>query len=256
MDALITWMGGKKQLREAISKHIPKDIGGYIEPFGGAGWVMLHSDRWARLEVWNDINNDLYNMFMQVKFHPEGLQKELELMPHSRKLFNEMRNHNGLTELQRAARFIYLVRHSFGALMDSFGTGKTQGGGGRMMLPIERISPLAKRLDSVTIESLDYGECIAKYDSKSNFFYCDPPYVKGATYDNSKGFDHKRLFEVLDSISGRFLLSYDDTEETRSLYCKYRVIPISRKKGIAGKHAADDYKELLIMNYDECGVRI
>ena len=40
MEALIGWMGGKKQLRKVISNHIPSDIDSYIELFGGAGWVM------------------------------------------------------------------------------------------------------------------------------------------------------------------------------------------------------------------------
>lgn len=249
MEALITWMGGKKQLREVISRHIPKDIGGYIEPFGGAGWVMLHKERWANMEVWNDLDNELYNMFMQVKFHPDELSKEMQLMLHSRKLFTELRGNKGLTEIQRAARFVYLVRHSFGAKASSFGTGKTKSGGGRMMLPLERIMPLAKRLDMVTVENLDYRECIAKYDKHDNFFYCDPPYMQGATYDNSKGFDHDELFRTLKGIKGRWLLSYDDTERVRTLYADYRIISVVRKKGIAGAHAGDDYKEVLIMNY-------
>lgn len=250
MEALITWMGGKKQLREAIAGYIPEDIAGYIEPFGGAGWVLLYKDRWAKLEVWNDLDSELYNMFMQVKFHPEALSQELQLMLHSRRLFNELKLNRGLTEIQRAARFVYLVRHSFGAKASSFGTGKTNSGGGRMMLPLERIMPLAKRLDMVTVENLDYRQCITKYDKHDNFFYCDPPYVVGATYDNSKGFDHDELCQTLKSIEGRFLLSYDDCEKVRSLYSQYRIIPVVRKKGIAGTHAGDDYREVLIMNYE------
>ena len=116
MESIITWMGGKRQLREIIAKYVPKDIKGYIEPFGGAGWVLLYRERWARLEVWNDLDNELYNMFMQVKFHPDELTRELELMLHSRKLFDVIRSQKGITEIQRAARFIYLIRHSFGAL--------------------------------------------------------------------------------------------------------------------------------------------
>ncbi|MDD3074352.1 MAG: DNA adenine methylase [Eubacteriales bacterium] len=247
MEALITWMGGKKQLREVISRQIPEDISGYIEPFGGAGWVMLYRERWARLEVWNDLDNDLYNMFMQVKFHPEELMRELEGMLHSRRLFSEMLKNRGITEIQRAARFVYLVRHSFGALKSSFGTGKTQSGGVRMSLAQERILPLAKRLDMVTVENLDYRECISKYDSAKNFFYVDPPYYKGHTYENSRGFDHEELRNILESVHGRWLLSYDDCSEIRELYQGFKIVPVVRKKGIT--RAQDDFRELIIMNY-------
>lgn len=247
MESIITWMGGKKQLREIIASYIPADIGGYIEPFGGAGWVMLFKDRWARLEVWNDLDNELYNMFMQVKFHPDELTRELELMLHSRKLFNVIRNQKGITEIQRAARFIYLIRHSFGALGTSFGTGKSGGGGIRSNIALERIGPLAKRLDMVTVENLDYRECIAKYDHANNFFYLDPPYTHGHVYANSKDFSHNELREVLAGMKGRWLLSYDDSTEVRELYSRYTIVPVVRKQGI--QDPAKDYREVLIMNY-------
>ncbi len=255
MDSIITWMGGKKALRETIVKLIPEKISGYIEPFGGAGWVLLHRERHARLEVWNDLNSDLYNMFMQVKFHPDEVSKELELLPHSRQLFHTLLKIPGVTEIQRAARFIYLIRHSFGALGSSFGTGKTTSGGGvRMSLAMERVMPLAKRLDKVTVENLDYRECISKYDAETNFFYLDPPYSQGHEYKNAKGFDHEELKNILSQTSGRWLLSYDDSPLIRSLYEGYRIIPVSRKQGITGTDK--DYPELIIMNYGEDGCKI
>jgi DNA adenine methylase len=45
MDAVIAWIGGKRLLRKEIAKYVPKGIQGYIEPFGGAAWVMLFKDR-------------------------------------------------------------------------------------------------------------------------------------------------------------------------------------------------------------------
>lgn len=245
MESVITWMGGKKALREVIAKLIPDDIGSYIEPFGGAGWVMLFKERWARMEVWNDLNSDLFNMFLQVKFHPEELGRELENMLHSRKLFDVMRKHSGITEIQRAARFIYIIRHSFGALGSSFGTGRTHPGGGtRASLASERIPDLAKRLDMVTIENLDYRDCLLKYDHDRAFFYVDPPYSEGHTYQNSKGFDHTDLRDRLMGLQGRWLLSYNDSEEIRELYRDCELIAVQRKQGIA--RTDKDYCELII----------
>ena len=247
MESIITWMGGKRQLREIIAKYVPKDIKGYIEPFGGAGWVLLYRERWARLEVWNDLDNELYNMFMQVKFHPDELTRELELMLHSRKLFDVIRSQKGITEIQRAARFIYLIRHSFGALGTSFGTGKSNGGGIRSGIALERIGPLAKRLDMVTVENLDYKECLGKYDDPNNFFYLDPPYTHGHSYANARNFNHHELREILGGLRGRWLLSYDDSAEVRELYSPYTIIPVVRKQGIKNPDA--DYREVLVMNY-------
>ena len=73
MDSIIAWVGGKRLLRKKIETMIPKDIGGYIEPFGGAGWVLLLKEKWARLEVYNDLDSRLTNLFRASKDSPESV---------------------------------------------------------------------------------------------------------------------------------------------------------------------------------------
>ncbi len=87
-DHLITWVGGKRLLRKTIIELIPYDsIKSYIEPFGGGAWVLFGKDKHAKLEVYNDLDNRLTNLFKIVKFHPEALIKELEFSLNSRKQF-------------------------------------------------------------------------------------------------------------------------------------------------------------------------
>ena len=45
----------------------------------------------------------------------------------------------------------------------------------------------------------------------------------GFKYDNAKNFDHQQLFDILSSIKGRFLLSYDDCPMARELYKDYKI---------------------------------
>lgn len=52
--SLLNWVGGKRLLRKRIEPLVPKDIKSYIEPFGGAGWVLFYKDKWADLEIYND----------------------------------------------------------------------------------------------------------------------------------------------------------------------------------------------------------
>ncbi|MCB5253839.1 MAG: DNA adenine methylase [Candidatus Cloacimonetes bacterium] len=103
MDALIGWIGGKRLLRKTISQYVPNDIQGYIEPFGGAAWMLLFKERWADLEVYNDLDYRLVNLFLQVKYHPDELIKELDWLVASRKLFGDILKQEGLTEIQRSA---------------------------------------------------------------------------------------------------------------------------------------------------------
>jgi len=249
MDSLITWIGGKKLLRKKIASLIPDDITGYVEPFGGAGWVLFHRDRWARLEVYNDLDSRLTNLFLQVKFHPDALVKELELMPASRSLFDALVEQTGLTELQRAARFLYVITRSFGGKGEHFGRASTSGPSS-MQAKLERVHALSQRLDKVTIERLPYEELIAFYDRPGVFFYCDPPYVHGTTYANARHFDHERLRDVLKGVKGRWLLSYDDCPEVRALYAGHTIIPVSRVKGINRMQGESMFAEVIIANYE------
>jgi len=251
---LLKWIGGKRLLRKTIAPLIPDDIKLYAEPFGGAGWVLFYKDKWADVEVYNDLDGRLVNLFRVVKYHPEELIKELRFMLHSRELFYQLRGTEGLTDIQRAARFLFLISRSFGAKGESFETSKLQRSSFKKQAGIiARIEEIHKRLDGVCIEHLDFEELIKKYDHKGAFFYCDPPYTTGAGYvtASAKGFDHERLRDCLGKIKGRFLLSYDDTEKVRDLYKGFPMIEVTRMKGINNKNPKGrEYKELLIANYD------
>ena len=75
--SLLNWVGGKRLLRKRIAPLVPTDIQSYIEPFGGAGWVLFYKDRWADLEIYNDLDGRLVNLFRIVKYHPNALKEEL-----------------------------------------------------------------------------------------------------------------------------------------------------------------------------------
>jgi len=249
MDALIGWIGGKRLLRKTISQYAPTDITGYIEPFGGAAWMLLFKEKWGDLEVYNDLDYRLVNLFLQVKYHPDELIKELDWLVASRKLFGDIFKQEGLTEIQRAARFMFLITRSFGSKGDSFGTSQKRGTSS-MYNRLERIKALHKRLDMVIIENLSYEKVIEKYDTKSNFFYCDPPYMLGYTYENSKQFSHEALRDILKSIKGRFILSYDDNPEVLKLYKGYDTKHVTRTKGINHKEGKSEFNEVIIANFD------
>ena len=66
--SLINWVGGKRLLRKTIEPLIPKDIKSYIESFGGGGWILFYKDKWADLEIYNDLDSRLVNLFRIVKY--------------------------------------------------------------------------------------------------------------------------------------------------------------------------------------------
>lgn len=231
---LMNWIGGKSLLRKKISSLIPEDIGSYIEPFGGAAWVLLYRNRWANLEIYNDIDSDLYTLFNVIKYHPEAFIKEFEYMLNSRELFTHSLASKPFTDIQRAAKFFYLIQHSYGAKGTTFATVRDgfKSSGKSHTNIMSRIAEVSKRFDRVYIENLDYAELIERYDCSGAFFYLDPPYIKGADLYKTvdKNFDHRRLYDCLACVNGRWLLSYDDEEEIRELY---KNTILSRFKEIA-----------------------
>lgn len=247
MNSFISWIGGKKMLRKKILEQFPQQDSytRYIEVFGGAGWMLFAKDRHASLEVYNDVNQNLVNLFRCVKYHPEALEKELDWILLSREQFLDAREQikaRGLTDIQKAARFYILIKESYGTDLDSFGMKNRSLEGAKSGLV-----RVAERLSTVVIENVDFGHLINTYDRKEAFFYLDPPYYDAEKYypDRFNPEDHERLRGRLLQLKGRFLLSYNDCQPIRQLYSDFAVIEIDRANNL-GKGR---YRELLIKNY-------
>lgn len=249
MNSFIGWIGGKRALRNEITKRFPSDYERYIEVFGGAGWVLFGRDSSAKcMEVFNDFDGDLINVYRCIKYHPDALKQELTLLPDSRELFFDclaQEKTRGLTDIQRAARSLYLIKMSFGTDRRTFATAPKN-----ICNISASFSAVQKRLEHVIIENLDFEHLIKTYDRKEAFFYCDPPYFESEKYYRAHFdiSDHKRLADALHRIKGRFLLSYNDCPQVRDLYADCIIEPLTRRNTLAAK-SIDGYKEVLIRNY-------
>lgn len=246
MNSFISWIGGKKLLRKKILEQFPEEYDRYIEVFGGAGWVLFGKEK-KGMEVYNDINSELVNLYRCVKYHPEALQKELDGILMSRELFfDAIQEVRGLTDIQRAARFFIAIKESFGSSLDSFGVVPKN-----MKNAVDFLSIASERLSMVVIENLDFEHLIRTYDRPDALFYLDPPYYKTEKYypDRFQPEDHKRLKETLDKIKGKFILSYNDCQEIRELYKEYALISVDRENNLAMKSGSKRYRELIIKNY-------
>ena len=247
MNSFICWIGGKKLLRKEIIGNFPDKVERYVEVFGGAGWVLFGKEP-SKLEVFNDINGELINMYRCIKYHPTAVQQELEFMFMSREQFFDYRDKNlkGMTDIQRAARYFYIIKASFGGDKTSFGTSRKN-----IVNATDYLSEVAERLKNVVIENKDFLGLIKTYDRPNALFYCDPPYYGTEKYYNT-GFSeeqHIQLRDILTQIKGKFILSYNDCEFIRDLYKNFNIIEIERNHNLRAKDGGDRYKELIIKNY-------
>lgn len=228
MRSFIGWIGGKSHLKNQIISLIPSDCNRYIEVCGGAGWVLFGKDK------------------------IKG-QKEIDWLQ-SRKLFSQYRyeieNQVELTDLQRAARYLYLIKCSFGSNRNSFATAPKT-----IYNIVSELPKYKERLKSVIIENRDFEDLIKTYDRDSALFYVDPPYVASERYYNRNYTkfnkdDHIRLNAVLKGIKGRFILSYNDCDFIRDLYKGYNIKCVSRQNLLpATAENRAEFKEVIITNY-------
>ncbi|MEO5338736.1 MAG: DNA adenine methylase [Magnetospirillum sp. WYHS-4] len=145
----------------------------------------------------------------------------------------------GLTDLERAARFLYLQRLSFGGKVAGRTFGVSVGFPGRFNLTtLERdLAAVHERLAGVVIECLPYGDFIARYDRNETLFYLDPPYW-GSEGDYGKDLfgrpDFAGLTEQLAGIKGAFLMSINDIPEVRALFSRFHVQAVETTYTIGG----------------------
>lgn len=253
---LMCYVGGKVSVRRKIVDYIPprKELKYYVEPFGGAGSVLLYKDRYATKEVYNDIDDRLVNLFNVIKFHPNAFLEEYENIIISRTKFYEYLKDNAVTDIQRAVQFFFVISYSFGA------KGKTFAVTSKGCSNVSRFTNIHNRIKNVIVENCHYECIIKRYDSDKTFFYCDPPYQCNNYYKCciEHEFSHEQLYSILKNIKGKFLLSYNDTIDIRNLYRDFNIVSFQRQNGIEnrnGKKKNSKYNELLISNYDLVNVK-
>ena len=204
----------------------PDHYSRFIDVFGGSGTVtMSRPIQQGCMEVYNDFNSNLTNLFCCVKNRPLALLAELGFLPlNTRDDFNVLykflskgeitddylQEEMELTEIllkppeaeairtllleraprgdvRRAADFFKLVRYSFSGSSKSFG-GKP--------CDIRRFFHLiwecSRRLANVIVENKDFEDVIRQYDRGDAWIYCDPPYFEAECYEVALSKENKK----------------------------------------------------------------
>jgi len=236
------WIGGKRRLAGLIIDRlaaIPHQT--YVEPFVGMGGVFLRRPWRAKAEVVNDLSRDVATLFRVLQRHYPFFLDMLRWRLTSRAEFERLlaENPDTLTDLERAARFLYLQRTAFGGKVASRHFGVSPGAAGRF--DITRIGVILEevhaRLAGVVIECLPYQALIPRYDRPGTLFYLDPPYW-GSEGDYGAGMfgqaDFEQLAELLAGIQGRFVLSLNDHPGVRTVFGRFEMEVVETNYSIAG----------------------
>jgi DNA adenine methylase len=271
----IKWVGGKRQLLKQFREMglYPPDgfdpiKSTYHEPFVGGGAVFL--DLLPKKAVLSDLNFEMITTYKVIKSDVEKLIKTLKTYEYSKDFFLKIRSKNSqrLSDVQIAARFIYLNRTCFNGLYRVNSRGEFNVPFGKYHNPLicdeDNLKKIAKTLKNVKIYNEDYKK-VLKRAKKGDFIYFDPPYYPVNRTSNFTGYTVQGFFEkeqeelrdVFFELHKRgcfVMLSNSDTPLINKLYSNLDE-KIKVNKVLAGRNVNSNakkrgkIKEILVVNY-------
>lgn len=254
----VKWVGGKRQLLQQF-----KDLGvlppqgfdpkknTYHEPFVGGGAVFF--EILPKKAVLSDMNLELVTTYNVIKSDVDALISELNSGEYiyDKDRFLEIRaeDTNRLSELEVAARFIYLNRTAFNGMYRVNKSGQFNVPFGRYTNPLIcdecNLRAVSNALKGVNVKHQDYKVVLDNAKS-GDFVYFDPPYYpvsKTASFTSytADGFLEQQQEELRDAFlelhrKGCFVaLSNSDTPFINSLFKPYKKEGIKIHKVQAGR---------------------
>jgi DNA adenine methylase len=221
-----------------------------------------------KVEVYNDIQAHLVNLFRAIKRDPVILADLVSSIPWSREIFEKIvESYNRplchthiTTELEpdfvEAAKTFFLMRYSFGpktpheATKGNFAVSTRQF---RAKYALSKFPIISKRLEDVLFENTSFENVIRRFDGENTFQYLDPPYFEpdqhqgGGIALNEKM--HNDLFSILKSVKSKWLVTYDNSSYIYKLYSEAgfscEVCPVTSY----GARGAKKIEHLIIRNY-------
>ncbi len=269
---VLKWVGGKRQLLEVLRPLLPSKITTYCEPFIGGGAMLF--DMQPKIAYVNDINDDLIFVYTVIRENVESLIEELFKFKNESEFFYDVRDwdrdkekYSSLSDIERAARIIYLNKTCYNGLYRVNNAGEFNSPFGCYKNPNIVNAPVLRAVNSyfnnamIHFTSTDYSNVLMSLP-KGAFVYLDPPYDPVSSTSSFTGYskggftknDQIRLRECCDELTARnikFMLSNSATEFIRDQYSDYVIKTVQARRSVnsvAGKRG--DVNEVVIRNYE------
>jgi DNA adenine methylase len=247
----LPYIGGKRAIAQQIIDVFPNHRV-YVEPFAGGAQVFFRKEP-SKVEVLNDLDGEMVNFFRVCQQHYEELLRYLRFILVSRKWHQLLKATNPatLTDIQRAARHLCLLKNSYAGLIRNlnYKCSVAQPPGLNPERLPEVIEETHKRLARVQLENLPYEAVLKRFDRPDTLFYLDPPYFGLDLYrHNLTTADFETMAERLATLRANFVLSLNDVPEVRKIFREFEFREIDLHY-TAQKTAGRRYRELLITNF-------
>ena len=255
MAAPLSYIGGKNRLAKRVIEIFPEHLT-YVEAFAGGAQILFRKAP-SKVEVLNDLDGEIVNFYRVCQQHYEELLRYFRYVVVSRDWFDLLKRSDPstLTDIQRAARYLYILRNSFASLVRNpvYHRNVVQPPSFNLTSLPELIENAHKRLERVQLECASYDEVIHRFDRPTTLFYLDPPYFGRKLYRFNLGeADFEKLAGQLKKIRGKFILSLNDVPEVRALFDEFHIRGVDLHY-TSQKEAGKRYKEVLITNFKPNG---
>ena len=215
----LRWAGGKNWLVPYIHRIVPSQYNRYFEPFLGGGSVFFALT--PKKATLSDANEELINLYRIMRDHPKQLREHLVFHNHNhnKEYYYQVRLSQPSSQIERAARLLYLNRTCFNGLYRVNKSGNFNvpiGNKNECLKEIDRFEMYSQVLHEIIIECCDFEHALDSVREK-DLVFADPPYV---TKHNSSSFskytdklfswdDQERLCRSLQSARdrGAFIVS-------------------------------------------------
>ena len=239
-------VGTKKPIRQVIKNKAPSNFTTYIEPFVGGGsiYFFLDLDPDKIKSIINDKDTSIAQAFRILKANPATS----DLNRFKSKTVAEVQsfvNKSQTSQIDKLAKIIYDLCGTFG--------GKGQGTkiykNPNIEVKLKKIPQYAAYMKNTTVLNGNWKSAIK--DSPNTFIYLDPPYEKSKGLYKEAVVDFQDMAKYLKPLKSKWLLSVNDSAETREIFKGFKIRGISVEGG--GQETSDigakTRKELLVSNY-------
>lgn len=251
---LLAWPGGKRRLAKVLLPIInSRPHSCYVEEFVGGG-SMFFLRQPAEVEVLNDANTELINLYRVVKNHLEEFIRQFKFALTSRQLFEWAKETppEVLTDIQRAARFLYIQKLSFGGKVtgQTFGISPSSPPRFNILRLEEDLSQAHLRLSRAWIERLDWHTCLTKYDRDYTLHFMDPPYYETEGYGVPFPLEeYGKIAEAMRTMKGGAILTINDHPEMRRIFKGFQMDTVNINYTLGGAGKGKGRRELIFRNW-------
>jgi DNA adenine methylase len=225
MKPAFGYYGAKVRIASHIINSLPPH-NAWVEAFCGSAALTI-AKKPAPIEIINDLDDQIINLFEQLRNNSKKLISAINLTPYARKeYFDAKKVDDGIEPIEKARRFLISTMMTVNGAVGETGAGfsfsQSYSRDGREArvnrwynLP-DRLEKVVERLKSVRVENRDARELLEMFVYKpATLFYMDPPYLMERSHHYKHDIDEKfhiELLELSNKAKCMMLISSYDNE--------------------------------------------